>query len=173
MNSPESRTASKRARSSSISGAYCALTSTSGVGTARKATGAATADHEIGHAGHHEHGDRVVDVVELLVERLPASACGVARPREGDAPERRADEREHDVAAERHPEDPGGNRDERPGDGSDPPDQDRPVTPAVEPALRALQALVREVEPPSAALEERSPAVDADRPAQDRADRVA
>src|SRR4029450_13519691 len=93
MNSPDSSTASKRARSSSISGAYCALTSTSGVRTARKGTGAATADQEIGHAGHHERSDRVVDVVEALVERLPARARGVTGTRERDATRSRAAER--------------------------------------------------------------------------------
>src|SRR5919108_2616999 len=117
MNSPDSRTASNLRRSSSISGAYCALTSTSGIGTAIKRTRAPATDQEIGHSEHDRSRDRVVDVVEVLVERLPARPEGVANAGEGDAPERRADEREDRVADELRAKDPGGDRDERPRDG--------------------------------------------------------
>src|SRR5688500_751190 len=135
MNAPEASTSSNRVRSSSISGAYCALTSTSGICTTGKGTGAPTAHQQIRHADHDPCRDRVVHVVEVLVEGLPAGPEGVADRREDDAPDRRADEGEHRVAAERRPEDAGGNRDERARHRRDPPDEDGPVAPAVEPAL--------------------------------------
>ena len=53
-------------------------------------------------------------------------------------------------------------------------DEDRPVVPAVEPALGARRAASGvEVEPAAVALEERPAAVEPDRPADDRAEQVA
>src|SRR5215207_4738993 len=172
MNAPEASTSSNRVRSSSISGAYCALTSTSGICTTGKGTGAPTAHQQIRHADHDPCRDRVVHVVEVLVEGLPAGAEGVADRREDHAPECRAHEREDRVAPEWSPEDAGGDRDERARNRRDPPHEDGPVAPALEPALGPRELLRREVQPTAVALEVWPPAVDPDRPAEYRADRV-
>src|SRR5215213_2586256 len=173
MNSDDSSTESNRSRSCSISGAYCALTSTSGIRTARKATGAPAAHDQIDDPDHDRRGDDVVDVVEALVERLPARSECVADPREDDAPDRRPDRGQHRVAQERRTEDAGGDRDERSREGRDPADEHGPVAPAVEPVLGVLDPVGRQVEPPPTALEERTAAVEADRPAEQRPDEVA
>src|SRR5215210_8850037 len=163
MNSPEASTSSKRSRSVSRSGAYCALTSTSGICTARKATRPASADQEIGNERDEDRGDRVVDVVELLVERLPARAERPADARERETPDRRPQKREDGVAPEGEAEDAGGNRDEGARDGRDPPDEDGRVAPPVEPVLGAREPMRRQVQPAAAALQERAAAVPADR----------
>ena len=52
--------------------------------------------------------DRVVDVAEAVVEALLARAEGPADAREREAPDRRAEQREHGVAAERQRKTPAG-----------------------------------------------------------------
>src|SRR5215217_6012425 len=153
MNSDDSSTESNRSRSCSISGAYCALTSTSGIRTARKATGAPAADDQIDDPDHDRRSDDVVDVAEALVERLPARSECVADPGEDDAPDRRPDRRKHGVAEERRTEDARGDRDERSRDRGDPADEHGPVAPAVEPPLGVLEPVRRQVEPTATALE--------------------
>src|SRR5687768_5031823 len=118
-------------------------------------------------------GDRVVDVAERVVEVLPAGAERPADPCEGKGPERGAEQREERVAAERRPEDPGGDRDERAHHGGDATEKDTPVLPAVEPALGAVELLRAEVQPASVSLEVGPPGPGADPPAADGADGVA
>src|ERR687897_890610 len=72
MNFPDSSTSAKAACRRGISGAYCALTSTSGIGggTASQSRGAPPQpEHDAGDEDHREHD--VVDVVERMVEALP------------------------------------------------------------------------------------------------------
>src|SRR6266511_169775 len=173
MNAPDSSSSSKRSRSALISGAYCALTSTSGIGTARKATRPASTDKQICHQQHDAGGDGVVDVVESLVERLPARAEGPAGAREREAPERRAEQGQDRVAHERRPEHARRDRDERPGDGRDPPQEDRRVPPTPEPAFGSVELMRTQVEPAPAPFEKRPAAVHPDRPAEDGADGIA
>jgi hypothetical protein len=108
-----------------------------------------------------------------VVEALVARAEPVARAGDREGPDRRSGERQRGVRREWHLEDAGGDRDERAHDGRDPPDQDADVAPAVEPALRAVEALGRHVQPAAAALEQRAPAAQPDPPADDAADGVA
>src|SRR5688572_30599987 len=114
MKVPESSTSAMRLLISSSRGAYCARTSTSGVcGTASQSTRPPTADQKPDPAANEQREDGVVDVVEVVVEALPVAPDGPADPGEGEAPGGRADERQHGVAAERHVEDAGRDRDER------------------------------------------------------------
>src|SRR5881392_2724017 len=66
MNSPESRTPPMAASSSGISGAYCALTSTRGVGgtAARQSSRAQPAPDQDGGGENDQRDDDVVDVLE-------------------------------------------------------------------------------------------------------------
>src|SRR5215204_7129024 len=229
MNWPDSRTASNRLRSSSLSGAYCAWTSTSGMfGTAvnpspspgnarhsperlRSGAGGVLSRARISliralpasfprlllarpdwggitgrgagpspvapDSGHDEQenrpGDDVLRVPEAVVEVLPLGAGRPAGARERERPDHGAGDRQQRVAAERHAEDAGRDRDERPHDRGHPAERDRPVTEAVEPRLGPMQSVRRDVQPASAPLDERPSAVVADPPASDRAQDVA
>src|SRR5439155_17797768 len=63
MNSPLSSTPRMRSSSSGISGSYCALTSTSGIGaTARQSSGPFPADHQPRGGGDERSNRNVVDV---------------------------------------------------------------------------------------------------------------
>src|SRR4029453_11591269 len=75
-----------------------------------------------------DDGDRddVVGVAERVVEVLPVRSCDVACAGEGEAPDRRAQERENGVANERHFEDTRGDGHERPDDGSEAAQEDGP-----------------------------------------------
>src|SRR5438270_5888741 len=173
MKTPASSTSARRSFSSGRSGAYCALTSTSGIGRTASESSRAPAQHEPCRGSDDGERDRVVDEPEVAVKALPASADRPPDAGEREAPDRRPEERRDRVRREPHPEDTGGDRDERANDGGDPPDEDGPVAPAVEPALGAVELLGREVEEAPASLEQRPAAVGADPPAGDRADEVA
>src|SRR5438874_9392965 len=128
MNVPDSRTSAKVRSSSGISGAYCALTSTSGIGgTASKSRGASSAQDQVDGEEQNSCNDRDLDVAEVVVELLVARAEPPADAGQRAAPDSRADEREHRVAPERDAKDPGGNRDERAHDRRDAAQEDRPV----------------------------------------------
>src|SRR5215211_4282305 len=172
MKRPDSSARANASFNSGISGAYCALTSTCGIATASHRR-RPPPDEQPRRDPDDRDGDRHVGIAEDMVEVLPARAESPACAREGEAPDRRADGRPQDVTAERHLEDAGRDRDERARDGRDAPDEDRPVAPAVEPALGALEPRGSEVEPPAVALQERPAAVVADRPAGDPTDEVA
>ena len=105
---------------------------------------------------HDRRDDRVVDVVEGVVEVLPLAAERPADPGEGEAPDRGAQQRQQRVAAERRLEDAGRDRHERADDRSEPAEEDRPVVPAVEPALRPVELRLVQVQPAPVALEERT-----------------
>src|SRR6185312_3290877 len=136
MNRPESRTSAIRSFSSSRSGAYCALTSTSGIsGTAAQSRCASATDEPDRDAREDKHGDRDVDEPEVVVEGLVARAERPPDAREPEAPDHAAEEREDREPPERHPGDTGRDRDERAHDRRDASQADRPVAPAVEPAL--------------------------------------
>src|SRR5215218_8715489 len=174
MNVEDSRTAANRSRSSSISGAYCALTSTSGIfGTAAQSSGPPMTDYCGNDDQHDRRDDDVFCVAELVVEVLPLRAKSPADAGEREAPDRRAGDREQRVAPQRHPHYARRDRDERANDRRDTADRDREVAEAVEPALRAVEVLRRQVQEPAAALDQRPPAVEADPPAENRADDVA
>src|SRR3954454_11502107 len=119
MKTPDSSTSSRRRRSSSRSGAYCAFTSTCGIAATRARILACLqppAPHEARHDPERsdddedEHDD--VDVVERPVEPVPVRADRPADAGEGEAPEGRADERQQRVAREPVAEDAGRDRDE-------------------------------------------------------------
>src|SRR5918992_5466467 len=156
MNSDDSRTASNRLRSSSVSGPYCAATSTSGIfGTASHPRRAAMTpdpgnDHE-----HDRCGDDVFGVPEAVVEVLPARSGGPADPGERERPGDGPRDREQRVAAQRHAEDAGLDGDEGADHGCHPADCDRVVAEALEPALAAVERVRRHVEPAAVTLEVR------------------
>src|SRR5690348_13415552 len=171
---PESRTSAKACFRSGTSGAYCALTSTSGIrGTSPKSICPSPAQDQIGDQDQNSCNDGDLDEAELVVEALVARPERPADPGEDEAPDGRADQRQHDIAAERHPEDAGRNRHERAHDRSDAADEHGPVLVAVEPVLRPAEVLRAEVDPAPVPLEQGPAAVDADPPADDRADEIA
>ena len=77
-----------------------------------------------------------------------------------------------DVAPERDLEDPGRDRDERPHDRRQPPEQDGPVLPALEPRLGALELRVVEMQPAAVLFEVGPPAAAPDLPPDHGADQV-
>src|SRR6266576_6720882 len=134
MNSPLSSTPSIASRIRGRNGTYCAFTSTSGIGrTIGESRRPSPTDDQIRRERDNRAQDRVVHEAEVAMEPLVAGADAVADAREGEGPDRRADQGQDDVAPERHPEDPRGNRDERADEGRQAPDQHGEVVPAVEP----------------------------------------
>src|SRR5215211_3873190 len=113
MNSPRPRTSSNCARSASSTGAYCAFTSISGIGTSRKASCASSACYQVRHEQDKACEERVVDVVEVLVELLPLRPERPPDAGKREAPDRGADQRQHRVTPELHLEHAGRDRDER------------------------------------------------------------
>src|SRR5215471_13966776 len=151
-----SSTSRKAASSRGISGSYSARTSTSGIVCTRAhSSGRQPAVDQIRQAQYDERHDRVLDVVEPVVEAAIALAEPVSGACEGKAPHGGAGEREQRVRQERHFEDPGGDRDEGPDDRQDPPEEHAEVAPAVEPRLGAVESRGRDVEPAAMALEQR------------------
>ena len=128
---------------------------------------------ERGSAGDDRGRDDVFDVAERVVEVLPASPAAYPAPGEREAPDRRAEERQDRVADERRLEDARRDRDERADDRRQPPEEDRPVLPALEPALgRSSFSSSRWSQRPCRSRYGPA-AVEADRPADHRPERVA
>src|SRR5436309_5254946 len=173
MNSPPTSTPSIASRMRGRSGSYCAFTSTSGIGrTAGKSRRPSPADDQIGGESENSRHDRVLSEAEIVMEALVALPGRVARPGDRKAPHRRTEQRQDGVAPERHPEDSRRNRDERTADRGHPPDPDGEVVPAIEPALGAVELGGAHVQPAPAPLQQRTAAVEADCPADDRAGEV-
>ena len=201
MKRPDSSTSAKRSLSSGISGAYCALTSTSGITTSectglsgrptarcrenaarrRRPDRAGRADarrlrrsRQPSHAATADDGSGDGDVreAERAVEALPARAGRPADAGEREAPDRRADQRQHRVARAAGPRRsrPGSRRTTaRPESGGR---GGRPSPPSgQEPCLRPLELGVVEMEPAAVPLEIRTAAAAADLPADHGADR--
>src|SRR5439155_3538342 len=112
--------------------------------------------------------DGVIDVFEALVDPFPTRSEAPAGTRPGEAPDRAADRRQHGVAKKRGLEHSGRDRDERARDGRHPADENRPLLPAPKPALGPFETRFVEMEPASAALEQRPTPVEPDRPAGKR-----
>src|SRR5436190_17481049 len=173
MKSALASTPSIASRMRGSSGSYCAFTSTSGIGrTPGESRGTQAAVNPERQQHQHEGDDDVLDVAEVVMEALVAAPRRPADAREGECPDGRPDRGQDHVATERHLEDPCRDRDEGADHGRHTPDEHREVVPAVEPALRAVEVVAREVEPPSVPLEQRAAAVAADRPADDRPDQI-
>src|SRR3954470_16906010 len=97
---PESSTSANASFSCGISGAYCALTSTSGIrGTPLQSIGPSSPQDQVGDADENSCNDHDFGVPELVVETLEARAERPADARQHEAPDRRADQRQDDVAA--------------------------------------------------------------------------
>src|ERR1051325_1160611 len=140
MNSPLVSTASTGSPLRGREGAYCAFTSTSGIGgTIGKSRRPPPPHQEPDPEEDHRRNDGDLDEAEVVMEALVARAEPIANSGEGECPHRGADQGQDRVAPERHPEDPGGDRDEGPDHRRDPSDQDRELVPAVEPALRPAE----------------------------------
>src|SRR5579862_343726 len=94
-------------------------------------------------SGKHDcRGNGVFGVAEVVIEALVAAAGGPADCGEREAPDGVAGEGQQVVPEDRHLEGARGYRDEGAGDGSDAPDEDGPVVPAVEPTFSSFHALV-------------------------------
>src|SRR5579884_4013371 len=89
MNRPDSMVRAKASFSSSASGAYCARTSTCGIGMARAhRRRPPAADGQVRDEQHDQHDDRDLDVGEVVVELRVAGAEPPADPGEHEAPDR-------------------------------------------------------------------------------------
>src|SRR5438105_15023073 len=113
MKRPDSSTSPRRSFSSGMKGAYCALTSTSGICTAG---GLQSTEQEPCRGETHDGDHSVVDPTEISVYPVVAGSDTPAGACEGKAPDRRARQRQHGVPDERRAEDTGGDRDERADD---------------------------------------------------------
>src|SRR5882762_8439455 len=116
MNWPPSSTSRKRASSSGISGSYWEWTSTSGIVTAPHCSGLPQSIGEIRREHENACNDRVLRVLETVVEALVARAEPVACAGDRKGPDRRANQRVERVRSKRHLEDARGDRDERADD---------------------------------------------------------
>src|SRR5436309_5591485 len=136
MKTPASRTASIRCRISSSSGAYCALTSTSGIGgTPTQSRGAPDApDCQSGNENDHGH-DGDPRVLQPAVQAVVAPAQRPAPTGEPEAEGRAPDGRRRQEAAEPDAEHPGGDGDEGADHGRCEAERHRDRTEAVEPVL--------------------------------------
>src|SRR5437763_3806114 len=169
-----SSTSGKAASGRGISGSYSARTSRRGIVCTRvNSSRRRPSIHQIRQSEHDACRDRVLDVVEAVVEAAITLAEPVSGAGEGKAPHGRAGERQQRVRQKRHLEDPGRDRDEGTDDGHDSPEKHAEIPPAVEPRFGAVESFGRDVEPAAVALEQRPAAVAADRPANERADEVA
>src|SRR3954468_16680593 len=139
MKRPDSSVRAKASCSSGISGAYCALTSTCGIGgTASHGNRPAPPHNPVPPAQHDRDDDRELGVLERVVEAFPARAEGPADAGEAEAPDRAARRREQRVTAEGRAEDAGRDRDERADAGRQASDKRGGVAPALEPLLRPV-----------------------------------
>src|ERR687892_2856633 len=189
MKRPESMTAARRWSSSARRGAYCAFTSTRGMLTPVESTrtsGAPCSDGALGRTAaraplpsphdevddprREERDEGVVGEMPGVLEALPAGPEREPRAGEPEAPRNRPEEGEDGVADERHLGDPGRDRDERAHDRENARDEHRRIAPPVEPRLRPVELLRRDVQPAPVALQIRATAVEADSPAEDRSE---
>src|SRR4051794_28019397 len=85
MNWPDSTTSSKQRRSSGIRGAYCALTSTSGIISAFAECRGPSAGHQVADQRNCGDHDRDRDPGEVLVQRVVARAERPAAGGEAEA----------------------------------------------------------------------------------------
>src|SRR5204863_2440715 len=163
MNSPDSSTSRMRSSSSGISGSYCALTSTSGIGaTATQSRGAQSTDHEDDDDEHDACDD---DVIDVAANALIAGADGPTHAGEREAERAAADRRQYEEAHERHARDSGRNGDERAHDRRRESQDDGERSVPVEPALRPVELRGRDVDDAAVLLQERAAAVVPDEPA--------
>src|SRR5262249_10842726 len=144
-----------------------------GATTSRHGNRPASPDQEITHHEDERRDQHVLDVLEPVMEAVPARAEPPADPGEEEAPREAADRGQHDVAPEGRLEAPRRNGDEGPHHGRHPAEQHRLVLPALEPLLGPVELLLVQVYELAVLLEERPAAVEADRPAADRSDQVA
>src|ERR671935_2820510 len=129
MNSPLASTASIASRRRGRSGAYWALTSTSGIGGTGRKSRSSPSQSQI--CGDDDHGDDdcVLHVAEVVVEVFVAPAGAPADACKRKGPDRRADGRQQRVRPERQAEDPRGERGERGSAGGATPPTGGPLGP--------------------------------------------
>src|SRR5579862_3221855 len=174
MKRPDSRVRANASLSSGISGAYCALTSTWGIGgTASHGNRAATAQYQIRRQQHDSRNEHVLDVVHVVPCRVPARPDRPADPAEAGAEGGDADDGKRNEAPELQLEEARRDRDERPDQRRREAERHRDRAEACEPAFGALDPRRRDVQIATVSLEQRTPAVEADRPAGNGADAVA
>src|SRR4051812_32424222 len=164
MNSALPRTSSIASRMRGSNGAYCALTSTSGIGrTAEESRG--QIDQAEGDGGDH-------GVIEVLADAVVVRANRPADGRQAETEDRAPDRRQHDETGQRHAPDSGWYGDERADARGHEADRDGDPAEAVEPAPSAIEPGGRDMEEPAASLEPLL-GVHPERPATDRTDEVA
>src|SRR5258708_13849680 len=102
MNCPLPSTSRNRASSSGISGANCALTSTSGICTATHSSGLDPPVEEIRREQENACNDGVFGVLEIVIEALVAPAEPVARAGDSEGPHGGADHHQQADRRERN-----------------------------------------------------------------------
>src|SRR4051794_23750514 len=126
MYCPPSTTSLNAASTSARTEANWLLTSTRGIFcTSSHSSG----PEKIRRQQKNTCNDGVFDVPEVVVEALVARPEPIACTGDREGPDRGAQQRQKGVRHERHPEDAGRDRDERPHDRRDAPEQHTPVPP--------------------------------------------
>src|SRR5262245_42885633 len=108
MNAPDARTLRNRSSSSAASGAYCALTSTSGTFVmALQSRSPYPPNDQVRNEQDGDGQDRIIDVAKVAVRVRVARPQRPPGAREPEAEHRAAGRRQDDEEPERHLEDPG------------------------------------------------------------------
>ena len=123
-------------------------------------------------ASDHDHRDEQVERLERLADLLPVRAEHGARIDEQRRPDEGARGRIDDERPDRHARDAGREADERPDDGQQPPDEHGGRAVAREERIGQLDLVRPDEQVLPVPLEERPPAVGADRIGDQRAERV-
>src|SRR4051812_15765636 len=131
-----------------------------------KSTGAEAPQHPVGREREDPRRDGVLDPAEIVMERMPARPERPPDPGKHEAPGRVSDQREDVVAAKRRFEHTCRDRDERPRDGRDSPDEHRPRVPAAKPRLGTVELSRSEVHPAAVTSNQTTAPADPDPPAE-------
>src|SRR5438094_1624564 len=171
MNSALSSASANNDLSSSFSGAYCALTSTSGIfGTSTHPSSPSV--EEIRDDEGDSRNYHIVQVAQRVPRVRVARAERPTGAAEREAEHRDPDGGERQEAPEGHAEDPGGDGDERAQDRQREAERHEPKPVALEAPLGAVELRLVDVQEPPVAQDQRPSAEVADPPADRGTQRV-
>src|SRR6266581_620169 len=173
MKIPESRTSAIRSWICGTRRSYCAFTSTRGMLGTRAESRCSPSEQQVQRQQDRSCHHRVVHVAKSAVDAAPARPQRVARAAEAEAERNAADQGKRGEPPQLEPCDSGRDRHERAHHWHREPDGDGERPEALEPAVRAVKLLRRDVQPAPLAFEEGTAAERSDRPAQNRPEKAA
>src|SRR5437762_10509076 len=173
MKIPESRTSATRSWICGIRRSYCAFTSTRGMLGTRAESRCSPPEQQVQRQQDRSCHHRVVHVAKSAVDAVPARPQRIARAAEAEAERNAADQGKRSEPPQLEPRDSSRNRHERAHHGHRQPDGDGERPEALEPTMRPVELLRRDVQPAPVAFEERAAAERSDRPAQNRPEKAA